>query len=651
MSLQSVTYSLICLLAFQCITKQIDAQRNTLHELEGVSRLQFLNPGLQVDLGVGLWAWPIPIDFDKDGDMDLVVASTGNFPYNGIYLFENASGDKFPVFKKAVRLGDGPSNIQVSYVGNEARILGPGLEYLNFRTKIVNEPAGIFPADELFKVSKKKRTTQWRYADYENDGDLDLIVGIDDGGDYGWDNAFDKNGHWINGPLHGYVVLIENDRGTYRLKGKINAGGVPIDQYGMSSPNMYDFDGDGDLDIICGEFLDKLTWYENIGTREKPEFAAGRILENESGPLKMHLEMIIPAGVDWDGDGDIDLVIGDEDGRVALVENTGRVKNHAPVFKSPVYFRQEADFVKFGALISPYSVDWDGDGDEDLICGNTSGNIGFIENLGGFPPRWNEPKLIEADGKPIRIMAGENGSIQGPCENKWGYTTLSVADWDGDGLKDMVINSIWGKIEWFKNIGTPNHPKLAAKQAVKIDYQGKQPLKPAWNWWNPASDELVTQWRTTPFLVDWNKDGLMDLVMLDQEGYLAFFKRVKKDGQLVLLPGERIFMDATRNNTPLRLNEKSAGGSGRRKFCLADWDGDGDLDLLIDSQNVCWYENTGQINGKVLFKKQNDLMNIRMAGHDTSPTMVDWNKDGVPDLLFGAEDGHLYYLPNMKNKN
>ena len=44
--------------------------------------------------------------------------------------------------------------------------------------------------------------------------------------------------------------------------------------------------------------------------------------------------------------------------------------------------------------------------------------------------------------------------------------------------------------------------------------------KPAWNWWNPEPGTLVTQWRTTPVLEDWNKDGLLDLISMDQEGYL-----------------------------------------------------------------------------------------------------------------------------------
>ena len=68
--------------------------------------LKYNNPGLVVDLGVGLWAWPLPMDFDGDGDLDLVV-NCPDKPYNGIYFFENASGDtaktKMPIFKPAKR--------------------------------------------------------------------------------------------------------------------------------------------------------------------------------------------------------------------------------------------------------------------------------------------------------------------------------------------------------------------------------------------------------------------------------------------------------------------------------------------------------------------------------------------------------------------
>ncbi|MHC4337604.1 MAG: FG-GAP repeat domain-containing protein, partial [Planctomycetota bacterium] len=290
------------------------------------------------------------------------------------------------------------------------------------------------------------------------------------------------------------------------------------------------------------------------------------------------------------------------------------------------------------------SFDWDSDGDEDLICGNTAGYIGFIENLdGGYPPKWAPPKYLEADGKIIRIQAGYNGSIQGPCEAKWGYTTLSVTDWDHDGLADIVINSIWGKVLWYHNIGTRKKPRLAAAQPIEVEWPGKPP-KPAWTWWQPKGKQLVTQWRTTPVIIDFNKDGLNDLVMLDHEGYLAFFQRIKKNGKLILLPGKRVFKEKT--GEPLRLKARKAGGSGRRKLCFADWDRDGKLDLLLNSRNILFYRNISESNDSYVFEKVGPVDDRILAGHSTSPTIVDWDKNGVPDLLVGAEDGYLYYMKN-----
>ncbi|HYH55519.1 MAG TPA: VCBS repeat-containing protein, partial [Anseongella sp.] len=469
----------------------------------------------------------------------------------------------------------------------------------------------------------------------------------------------DDQGNWTNGPLHGYIYLVENTGNGYLNRGRLQAGGRTLDVYGAPSPNFADFDGDGDLDLICGEFLDKFTWFENTGSREKPAYAEGKLLANEEGVIRMDLEMIIPVALDWDGDGHTDLVTGDEDGRVALVRNTGRVKAGMPLFESPRYFMQEADNLKFGALATPFSVDWDSDGDEDLIAGNSAGYIAFIENLdGGNPPSWAPPVLLQAGGEVIRVQAGKNGSIQGPAEAKWGYTTLSVADWDGDALKDVIVNSIWGKVIWYRNAGTEGAPKLDPGLPVKVDWGGQPVPKPEWTWWDPEADMLATQWRTTPYAADWNRDGLTDLIMLDHEGYLSFFRRFRKDGELLLLPGERIFYGAdssgydnrhaVTDSLPglLRLNAKKYGGSGRIKFCFADWDNDGLPDLLVNSTNISWMKNNGVRDGRVQFTNEGMLDTKILAGHTTSPTTVDWNKDGLPDLLAGAEDGHFYYLPN-----
>ncbi len=628
-------------------------------------RLKY-NNDLIVDLGVGLWANPLPMDYDNDGDWDLVV-SCADVPYNGTYFFENPDGNsKWPVFKPGVRIGKGFHNTQVSFVNGKTYVLNPGTTFKNFKKNQYDDPMDLNTNKDFHPG--KIRCNHWKYCDYDGDGKLDLVVGIGDWNDYGmewggtgWENAYNEFGKWTRGPLHGFVYFLKNT-GTnkspeYAEPQKILAGDEPIDVFGRPAPNFADFDGDNDLDLLCGEFLDKLTYFENIGSRQNPEYAPGKVIRLGQKPLKLDLCMIVPVAVDWDKDGDLDLVVGEEDGRVAFVENTGRFEEGSPVFSPPRFFQQQANELKFGALSTPDAYDWDDDGDEDLICGNTAGYIGFIENLGGKDnPKWAEPEYIMAGGEVIRIQAGYNGIVQGPSEAKWGYTVLTIGDWNEDGLPDIVANSSWGKVIWYQNIGKKGAPEFLPAKPVEVNWVG-EPRKPAWNWWDPSGMELVTQWRTTPQVIDFNKDGLQDLVMLDPEGYLAFYEKIMYDGWPYLLPPKRIFYmneNSVYNRRHdvidksggfLQLNGERAGRSGRRKFVMADWDGDGDFDVLVNtSLNINFLENIGKEGEKFIFKDRGPIGNRDIGGHTTSPTVVDWNNDGKLELLIGAEDGFFYYL-------
>jgi hypothetical protein len=222
---------------------------------------------------------------------------------------------------------------------------------------------------------------------------------------------------------------------------------------------------------------------------------------------------------------------------------------------------------------------------------------------------------------------------------------LSVADWDGDGLPDIVLNSILGKVVWFKNIGTRKAPRLAAAQPIEVEWDGPQPAL-AYGWLRPEGKALLTQWRTTPFAVDWNRDGLTDLVMLDQQGYLAFFERAKRGDRLVLLAPRRVLCNE--QGEPLLLSKGAAGKSGRRKICVVDWDGDGKLDLLLNSANANFLRQVDAHDGKWFFQDMGGLVRQNIEGHDVSPTVVDFNGDGIPDFLGGAEDGRFYYFRNPR---
>lgn len=629
-----------------------------------LEQLPYNNPGLAVDLGVGLWAWPVPCDADGDGDFDLIV-SCPDKPSNGVYLFENTTGDtaenKMPVFKPGKFISKTVHYVMPSYMDGGMRVLTPGFEYKNF-TKTGLEEKVKLPVDAKFHKAQGKqpkgpkvRHNEWRYADYDGDGALDLIVGIEDWSYYGWDDAWSADGKWQNGPLHGWVYVFKNTGTTaepkYDKPKFVEAGGKRVDVFGSPTPQFEDFDGDGDLDLLCGEFLDKFTYFQNAGTRTAPVYAKGvRVTTADGKHLRMDLEMIAPVAFDWDKDGDKDLICGDEDGRVAFIENTGKLAaDKSPIFEKPKYFKQEASTLKCGALATPVGFDWDGDGDTDIISGNTAGYIEFFENLSGpkvAQPKWAAPQRLKADGKTFRVLAG-NQSIQGPAEAKWGYTTLNIADWDGDGLPDIVLNSIISRVQWLKNIGTRKEPKLAAPQPIEVEWNGEQP-KLAWGWLKPEGKGLLTQWRTTPALYDFNGDGLLDLAMLDTEGYLAFFERAKVDGKLILKHPRRAFVDES--GKALQLNASTAGKSGRRKLCVTDWDGDGKFDLLLNSSNADFLKQVEQKDGNWVMKNAGTLADKNIEGHDVSPTVVDFDGNTVPDFIGGAEDGRFYFLKNPRSK-
>ncbi|MCX6955228.1 MAG: VCBS repeat-containing protein [Verrucomicrobia bacterium] len=648
-------------------------------------RLAHNNPGTVVDLGVGLWAWPLPMDYNGDGLMDLVVVCTDK-PFNGTWFFEN-SGQidpqlKLPIFKPAVLVGKSAPSVGISYVTGRPVVTATasakrgeiydfrGNTYPDFKNTQFAKPAKLAVPEKILTEPGNIRQNQWQLVDYDGDGALDVTVGIDFWGDFGplpgGEGAFNPKGEWTRGKLRGYVYLLRNtgttEKPTYAAPVRLQAGGKDIDPYGMPSPMWGDFRGTGKLDLICGEFRDGFTFYANTGTRTKPVYAAGRELTIGGERLHMDLCMITPTAVDFNGDGHLDIVCGDEDGRVAFLENTGKTVDGMPQFLPPRYFRQFAQDVKFGALATPYAVDWDGDGDEDIIAGNSAGYIAFIENLGGNPTRWAAPRYLSADGKLIREQAGPNGSVQGPAEAKWGYSILSVADWDGDGLPDIMTNGIWGKVIWYKNIGTRTAPRLAAGRPVELALPPGTPTPhPAWNWWKPAGRELVSQWRTTPQMIDWNGDGLIDLVMSDAEGYLAFYERRRAaNGQLELLPPKRVFWSEgastfDSNGKPtnkesglLRLNGGDFGRGGRRTFCIVDWDSDGKPDILLNSNpNVNFFRNLGQdANGQWRFRDEGPVSTHVLTGHATKPTYF----SSTGELLIGAEDGFFYRLKKPSAK-
>lgn len=610
-------------------------------------RLKYNSRGT-CDLKVGLWAFPLPMDLNADGIDDLVV-STPDTPWGGTFFF---AGTKEGVFKAPVRIGgERHWNMSCSEVDGEPVVMTPERTFWDFRRNGFGENELCEQVHRAYGL----RTVMWRYADLDGDGRADRVAFH--GGGAMWEKCLTRPGP---GAKYAAPEPLRDETGKVR-KSMGTLG------------DLADLDGDGDLDVVFARGNDGFAWMENVGSRTTPRFGPQRVLKDTTGAdLHTFVCMNVPCCRDWDRDGRPDILAGDEDGRVHWFRNAGaRDAQGNPVFEPARAFRQERADLGQGVLVAPSACDWDGDGDLDLICGDSAGSLTFIENLSGAGverPSWAEPRALSCEGaggipsehatnNPIRLMAGRTGSIQGPGEAKWGYTSPVVIDWDGDGVLDVLENSVWGYVYWHRNLGTKTSPRLGPATPIEVEWDGAQPAL-AWGANKPKGKELMTQWRTTPLGTDWDDDGLPDLVMLDREGYLALFRRTVRNNVRVLLPPAHVFIDEA-TGLPIRLNPGAAGRSGRRKLCTMDWDGDGRKDFFVSSSlyhqhehgvSVDFWRQTRAEKGVWYFRNEGRLSPSRLHGHSCAPTPVDFNADGVPDILVGGEDGFFYYLRNPRTK-
>ena len=274
-------------------------------------------------------------------------------------------------------------------------------------------------------VSPDKKSAP-AFADLDNDGDLDLILG--DGGNRPFDNV---------------IVYFENT-GTatnprFRSRNDLNS----LDVGEKSAPTLADLDNDGDFDLAVGKREGGIDYFENIGTPDNPDFA------KRTGPANPFNNVDAgssskPEFVDIDGDGDFDIFIGNLGGDLDYFENTGTQNNPEFTQRSGIA-NPLSNIDLFIIYSSPTFADTDGDGDFDLIVGSgvqDQGNsLHHYENIGtATNPRFTD---------------GPTYSFDFDLFNPNSNPTPVFADIDGDGDPDLVVGgALFGDLNYFEHTST-----------------------------------------------------------------------------------------------------------------------------------------------------------------------------------------------------
>ncbi|MBI3462221.1 MAG: VCBS repeat-containing protein [Planctomycetes bacterium] len=150
---------------------------------------------------------------------------------------------------------------------------------------------------------------------------------------------------------------------------------------------------------------------------------------------------------------------------------------------------KEGKSIKVGYASHVYAADWDNDGDLDLVIGNIQGEVYYVENEGSRKENsFGKPQKLKVGDKELRVGHGDSGPI--------------LADWDGDGLLDLLVGGGDGSVSFHRNIGTKTEPRLAEAQVL---------ISPG-GWDGDGSRCGV---RTKICVTDWNDDGRPDLLVGD----------------------------------------------------------------------------------------------------------------------------------------
>jgi hypothetical protein len=436
------------------------------------------------------------------------------------------------------------------------------------------------------------------------------------------------------GRNNGNIITYTNNNGNFTVAGYLQASGNIIDVGNNAVPTFADIDGDGDLDLYVGENGGTI----EVFTNNSGVFTANGVL-GLTDPVPLSQVVGGPAAptfADTDGDGDLDLYVGTNTGEIVTFTNANGFFSATGDLQSNLNLT-----IDHGIQSVPTFRDADNDGDLDLYLNSWSTNIFLYTNNGGV---FTAAGKVQANDIPVHVD---------------GYSSPVFADIDADGDLDLYVGNNSGQLEVFTNnnggftgIGNLQSIGVTSSSAptfADIDNDGDLDLYVGSN--DGTIEEFNNANGTFTSAGDLQAGGNpLDI------GYYArpAFADIDGDGDLDLYVGKYEYIETFINNAGVFTstgNLQAAGidvtGTYRSSPTFADIDGDGDLDLYIgsDYNDISVYINT---NGNFTAGANLQAGGVDIAGeYYSAPTFADVDGDGDLDLYVGNQDGNVTFYENL----
>ncbi len=396
-------------------------------------------------------------------------------------------------------------------------------------------------------------------------------------------------------------------------------------------PQLVDLDADGDRDLFVQEQNGRLAYFEHVDSEDGPSFE-----------WRTDYFRALDVGAwarfgDLDADGDPDLLAEDPIGNVRYYRNEGTAS--APDFAPPVgpLTRTDGERLSADRQNVPALTALDCDGPPDLLLGRQNGELRYLRHTGtrnGGTPAFEVVSdayqdVCVGDGAPCEGTGDKAVKRDGASAGRHGANALAGGRLDSDGPPDLLWGDFFSESLYvIENKGSCDSPQL---EVVSNAY--------------PTDNPIQTSGYNAPFLGDVTGDGDRDLLVgvLDNTPVenLLFLERTGAGAQPAYTLRTRRFLSTI-----------DVGGVSAP--AVTDLDGDGDQDVVIgndrepgaSSARLHVFENVGSPSDPVYEHQPTPLLSDPETGTNFAPAFADVDDDGDPDLFVGTFFGTVRFYRN-----